>query len=105
MEDRDPYIQMVGGEFIVHGEQFTAKMVVTSKTFPAVQGLNDFTLMEEWYSLKNFAPDLHVILAQDNSDAIAIWKKSGTQNRVDNNPGHIRPPHWSTWARKHWQGR
>ena len=54
--ERDPYIQMIGGEFIVHGEQFTAKMKVCSSGFPAVKGLDDFNLREEWYSLKNFSP-------------------------------------------------
>jgi type 1 glutamine amidotransferase len=104
-KDRDPYIQMLGGEFIVHGEQFKAKMVVTTKTFPAVHGLEDFDLLEEWYSLKNFAPDIHVILAEDNSDATAIWKKSGNPKRVEGNAYHIRPRHPATWARKHEKGR
>lgn len=106
LEERDPYIQMVGGEFIVHGEQFKAKMVATSKTFPAVLDLDDFELFEEWYSLKNFASDIHVILAEDNSEATAKWKQDPNKKRIEGgNAYHIRPRHPATWARKHGQGR
>jgi uncharacterized protein len=104
--ERDPYIQMLGGEFIVHGEQFKAKMKVTSETHPAAKGVTDFTLMEEWYSLKNFAPDLHVILAQDSSEAIEMWKKDSNPKRIQGgNAYHIRPLHPATWARMHDKGR
>lgn len=105
--ERDPYIQMIGGEFIVHGEQFKAKMKVCSSSFPSVKDQNDFDLREEWYSLKNFSPDLHVILAQDSSEANAIWK-ADTKNpkRVEGgNAFHIRPLHPATWARMHGKGR
>ncbi len=106
IEERDPYIRMIGGEFIVHGEQFKGKMVVSSKTFPAVKEQGDFMVMEEWYSLKNFSPDLHVILAQDSSEANAIWKKDSNPKRVEGgNAFHIRPPHPATWARMHEKGR
>jgi uncharacterized protein len=104
--ERDPYIQMLGGEFIVHGEQFKATMKVTSDTFPAVKGQGNFDLQEEWYSLKNFSNDLHVILAQDSSAAAEIWKKSGNPKRVEGgNAFHIRPLHPATWARMHDKGR
>lgn len=105
VSDRDPYIQMIGGEFIVHGEQFAAKLKVCSD-FPGAKGVNDFMLNEEWYSLKNFSPDLHVVLAEDNSEAIAKWKKDANPKRVQGgNAFHIRPMHPSTWARKHDKGR
>lgn len=106
VSQRDPYIQMIGGEFIVHGEQFTAKMKVTSDGFPAVKGISDFDLREEWYSLKNFSDDLHVILAQDSSAATEAWKKDKNPKRVQGgNAFHIRPLHPATWARMHDKGR
>jgi uncharacterized protein len=106
LSERDPYIQMLGGEFIVHGEQFKAKMKVTSETHPAAKGVSDFTLLEEWYSLKNFASDLHVILAQDSSEAIEKWKRDSNPKRVQGgNAFHIRPLHPATWARLHGKGR
>lgn len=105
VSERDPYIQMLGGEFIVHGEQFTAKMKVTSDGFPAVKGKSDFDLKEEWYSLKNFSDDLHVILAQDSSVATEMWKRDSNPKRVQSNAFHIRPLHPATWARMHGKGR
>jgi type 1 glutamine amidotransferase len=90
-EKIDPYIAMVGGEFIVHGHQQKAWMRVVDPSFPGAKNLHDFELMEEWYALKNFAPDLHVILVQD------------TQGMVD--AMYQRPNFPATWARKHHKGR
>ena len=63
----DPYIAMLGGEFIRHGQQQKSWMRVVDADFPGIKGQKDFEKHEEWYSLKNFAPDLHVILVQDTS--------------------------------------
>ncbi len=87
----DPYIAMLGGEFIVHGRQQKAKMKVASPQFPGLDGVEDFELLEEWYALKNFAKDLHVILVQE------------TEGMVDD--CYQRPPFPATWARKHGKGR
>jgi type 1 glutamine amidotransferase len=87
----DPYIAMLGGEFIVHGAQQKAWMRVVDHAFPGTKGLKDFELNEEWYSLKNFAPDLHVILVQDTE---------GMKGK-----DYERPPYPATWARKHHDGR
>ena len=54
----DPYIAMLGGEFLSHGSQQEAHVKVVDASFPGLQGLGeDFTVMEEWYSLKNFSKD------------------------------------------------
>jgi uncharacterized protein len=87
----DPYIAMVGGEFIRHGDQQKAWMRVVDPDFPGVKEQKDFEMHEEWYSLKNFAPDLHVILVQD------------TQGM--RNDDYRRPKYPATWARKHEKGR
>jgi type 1 glutamine amidotransferase len=87
----DPYIAMLGGEFIVHGEQQKAWMRVVDRAFPGAKKLKDFELMEEWYSLKNFAPDIHVILVQDTK---------GMKGK-----DYARPSFPATWARKHHKGR
>jgi hypothetical protein len=88
----DPYIALVGGEFISHGPQQKATMRVTSPKFPGVEKLGDkFELLEEWYTLKNFAKDLHVILVQETA---------GMKGDC-----YARPPFPSTWARMHGQGR
>jgi type 1 glutamine amidotransferase len=87
----DPYIAMLGGEFIVHGQQQKAWMRVVDADFPGLKGQKDFELHEEWYALKNFAPDLHVILVQD------------TQGMKD--AMYQRPKFPATWARRHHKGR
>ena len=88
----DPFIAMIGGEFIAHGPQQEATMRVASADFPGVTELGEsFRLYEEWYSLKNFASDLHVILVQETA---------GMKGAC-----YQRPPFPSTWARRHGKGR
>lgn len=89
--ERDPYIAMLGGEFISHGPQQKARQIVTSPTFPGLSGIESLELHEEWYSLKNFASDLHVILLQDTQ---------GMQG-----DDYQRPAFPATWARRHGEGR
>ena len=93
----DPYIKMIGGEFIVHGSQQTAHQIVVDKNFPGMSGVpDDFGPKEEWYSLKNFLPDLHVLLVQDTS----------TMDRAgDNQKAYDRPNYPSTWAHLYGKGR
>jgi uncharacterized protein len=90
-DQRDPYIRMLGGEFIRHGAQQKAWMRVVDHKFPDFKDLNDFEMHEEWYSLKNFADDLHVLLVQDTK---------GMKNF-----DYERPPFPATWARMNKKGR
>ena len=52
---------------------------------------DSFYLNDEWYSLKNYADDLHVILVQDTH---------GMEGE-----DYERPPFPATWARRHGKGR
>ncbi|HEY7156696.1 MAG TPA: ThuA domain-containing protein [Gemmataceae bacterium] len=94
-EQVDPYLVMLGGEFIRHGQQQKAWMRVIDAEFPGIKGQKDFEMHEEWYALKNFAPDLHVILVQDTA---------GMKNDMKNAMYH-RPKYPATWARLHEKGR
>ena len=88
----DPYIAMLGGEFIRHGPQQKATMTVADTGFPGLSTAGaEFELMEEWYSLKEFAPNLHVILIQETKG----MKGSDYE----------RPPYPATWSRMHGKGR
>ena len=88
----DPYITMIGGEFIKHGAQQTTRLVCNDPAFPGAKSVPaGFGPQEEWYSLKNFSPDLHVILTQDTAGM------KGNE--------YARPPYPSTWARMHGKGR
>ncbi len=90
--ERDPYVAMLGGEFVKHGPQQVATQRVASSKFPGMQGVGDsFELNEEWYALKNFADDLHVILVQETE---------GMKGDC-----YQRPPFPATWARLHGKGR
>lgn len=85
-------VAMVGAGFIAHGRQQESTMKVTSPKFPGTQGLaGSFRLNDEWYALRGFAEDLHVILAQDSK---------GMKGAM-----YQRPPFPSTWARPHGKGR
>ncbi len=90
-ETPDPYIQMIGGEFIRHGRQQEATMKLVSPNFPGAPKENSFRMNEEWYSLKNFAKDMHVILVQE------------TEGMVD--ADYKRPAYPATWARTQGKGR
>jgi uncharacterized protein len=91
-EKADPYIRMLGGEFIKHGPQQVAKMTVVDPKFPGMdQAGSSFELMEEWYSLKDFAPDLHVLLVNETEGM--------------RGPEYQRGPFPATWARRHGRGR
>jgi len=92
-EDKvDPYLHMLGGEFIVHGAQQDATIINTSPNFPGTEAFGKSVRMkEEWYALKNFTPDLHVILVQDCAGM--------------KDPCYQRPPFPATWARMEGKGR
>jgi type 1 glutamine amidotransferase len=97
-DNADPYIKMIGGEFIIHGSQQRARQICVDKNFPGLSDFpDDFGPLEEWYSLKDFAPNLHVLLVQDTSK---MDKASG-----GNRQGYDRPNYPSTWARMYGQGR
>jgi type 1 glutamine amidotransferase len=88
----DSYVRFLGGEFIKHNKQQSARMRCVDPKFPGFASVKDgFELTEEWYSLKDFSDDLHVILVQETKGM--------------DGPDYARPPYPATWARKHGQGR
>jgi hypothetical protein len=96
-DNADPYIKMIGAEFIIHGSQQAVHQICADKKFPGMSAVpDDFGPMEEWYSLKDFAPNLHVLLVQDTSH----------MNKMDGNAtAYDRPNYPSTWARMYGTGR
>jgi type 1 glutamine amidotransferase len=88
----DPYLAMLGAEFLAHDAQQSAHLTVVDKNFPGTAPLGDgLDLVEEWYPFRSFQPDLHVITIVDTH---------GMQG-----PHYQRPPYPNTWARMHGRGR
>jgi len=88
----DPFIKMLGGEFIRHGPQQTAHARVASPNFPGFESLGtELQWHEEWYSLKELAPDMHALLVLETSGM------TGSD--------YQRPPFPIAWARRHGEGR
>jgi type 1 glutamine amidotransferase len=91
-EQADPYARFIGGEFIIHGAQQVATNNVIDPSFPGFEKVGDsFAFQEEWYSLKDFSPDDHVLTVID-----APHMKG---------PMYERPAYPNTWARKEGNGR
>jgi uncharacterized protein len=96
-EQSDPYIRMIGGEFIIHGQQNdprlqTANVIIEDPKFPGLEGVKSpVSLMDEWYSMKDFAPNLHVICTLDTSTM--------------NGNAYKRPPYPVVWSRMDGRGR
>jgi type 1 glutamine amidotransferase len=94
----DPYVAMVGGEFMGHGSQQSGRLVITSPKFPGLEDYENEVLIEreEWYTFRNFGRDLHVVLVQDTN---ALKKEQKNDKFL-----HSRPSFPQTWARKHGKG-
>lgn len=91
-EKPDPYIAMLGGEFIRHGPQQTARVRVVDSSFPGQKpAAGGFEIREEWYSLKNFAPDIHVLHVLETAGMDGLDYK--------------RPPFPLSWTRMHGKGK
>jgi type 1 glutamine amidotransferase len=84
---------MLGAEFIRHGPQQSATLIVVDNRFPGVAEIKEdrCTLHEEWYTFKDFALDMHVLLAQ------VTQGMKGVDYRRANYP--------NTWARLEGKGR
>lgn len=89
-EQSETYLRMLGGEFFSHGKIQSANLIVKDAKFPGVK-MPPQNLIEEWYSLKNLNPDMHVILTVDTA---------GMQGEP-----YRRPPYPVTWARRLGKGR
>ncbi len=94
-DQQDPYLKMLGGEFIVHGSEprlQDANLIVNDQKFPGLESVTSpVRFNEEWYSLKDFVPDLHVILSLDTH---------GMKGEC-----YQRSAYPVTWAQMHGKGR
>lgn len=91
----DPYIEMIGGQFLNHGRQQPGKLRVVSPDFPGADAWGKVDMVklpvEEWYAMKHFNPKMHVIMVQETA---------GMDGAM-----YDRPPFPAVWARMHGKGR
>jgi len=108
-EQSDPYLRMLGGEFITHGSTprlQTTNVIVNDPKFPGLEGIaSPVSFNEEWYSLKDFRTDLHVILTLDTKGMTGepyqrapypmTWARMENKGRVFYTAIGDRPENWS----------
>lgn len=94
-DESDPYIRMLGAEFITHGSTprlQTTDLMINDPKFPGLEGVpSPVKFNDEWYSLKDFRTDLHVIIT--------------LQTKGMSGAPYQRPPYPMTWARMEGKGR
>lgn len=91
-EAADPYCKMLGGEFIRHGPQQVARATVVDPKFPGFGELGaELNVNEEWYTLKDFAANDHVLLVMQTAGMLG--------------GDYARPPYPLAWVRPHGKGR
>lgn len=90
------YIEMIGGEFETHGQQFKGALRVVSPGHPAVASLPDgWAAFEEWYINKNLNTEkMHVLALLEVGDK--------TRQRQEK---YNMPDYPIVWCRAYGQGR
>jgi type 1 glutamine amidotransferase len=103
-----PYIELLGGEFLTHGEVFPGTLrIVDADHATMVHIPQDWTVMDEWYVFKNMnvdrvhvlalldpASDLHGQKAYDRPAYPVIWCSSVGKGRVFYNAMGHREEVW-----------
>ena len=89
----DPYIQMLGGELLVRVRGLEpAHQIVADEKFPGLASIPpDYGPTEEWYAMRNYAANLHVLLIMDTATMVR--------------GAYYAPNYPSTWARLYGKGR
>jgi uncharacterized protein len=105
-DQADPYTQMVGGELIVHGIQQLGTARVIDAHFPGfARYAPSFEAQEEWYSMTNFAPDLHVLLLLDTATMRNPYPGEPNWPPAGWDTPYRRPPYPVAWAHRYGEGR
>jgi len=89
----DIYTKLIGSRFVSHGaQQFGTITVVEPTAFPFLkESGKHFTTWDEWYVMRQFNKDMHVLLIQETAEM--------------EGKDYDRPPFPMTWIRKEGQGR
>jgi type 1 glutamine amidotransferase len=102
----DPYTQMIGGELIIHGIQQLGTVRVIDPKFPGfAKYAPSFEAQEEWYSMTNFAPDLHVLLVLDTATMRNPYPNEPKWPPQGWDTPYKRPPYPVAWTHRYGAGR
>lgn len=89
----DPYIRMIGAEFVTHGAQQKATQKLVTTDFPGLEGVDpQYEMFEEWYAFNHYAADDQVIYLQSTEGMTGPMYEG-------------KPAFPSTWIRQQGQGR
>lgn len=90
--NKKPFLEMVGGEFIVHGIQQKSRVDVIDPDFPALKGWpKSLTIIDEWYAYKGFHDNMRVLMMLETDGMVGQMYK--------------RPPYPITWCSNYGKGR
>ena len=102
-----PFIELLGGEFRVHGAQFTGTLEIVDPSHPTAAHLPREPVRDEWYLFMNMNPDVHVVANLDPGSARTeqarlydvenypvVWTRSPGSGRVFYNAMGHRPDVW-----------
>ncbi len=89
---RSSWVQMLGGESFGSLAARTGRIRMADRSVPGMTQLRSgFELEERWLTLKNFDPEMHVIMVQETAELEGDL--------------YQRPPYPLTWLRYHGKGR
>jgi type 1 glutamine amidotransferase len=90
-----PYIELLGGEFLTHGQMFPGKLKIVDPDHPTMAHIpQDWTVMDEWYVFKNM-----------NVDRVHVLALLDTSSDPLNQPMYERPPYPVIWCASVGKGR
>ena|GEM_PF-805974 len=108
-DGKDIFTNFIGARFISHGPEQTATVTTVSDGavvaangtrsggFPFLKDVPEITVWEEWYAMKNFNKDMHVLLVQKTrNDAGELTMRGGE---------YQRDPFPIAWIRAEGKGR
>ena len=99
-DGKDIYTKLIGARFIVHGREQTAIVTtVSSGNFPFLKDVKEITAWEEWYAMKNFNKDMHVLQVQKTKNPDGSWAM------YEGDAMYKREPYPTTWIRIEGKGR
>lgn len=85
------YTKMLGGAFVVHGQQQPSSLRVVDPSFPGAGTADDWKISEEWYTYDHTAEDRRVI---------HLLETAGMKGGM-----YQKDPFPLTWTRQHGKGK